>query len=87
VGIAPPNIVNLNEGPVQISNGKISPTPTAMISSGQKMIIPAHQIKIVKKDGTSPSPDSRGFFTLKQQSPQMVAQGISSGYNTQGGSN
>jgi hypothetical protein len=51
------------------------------------MIIPAHQIKIVKKDGTSPSPDSRGFFTLKQQSPQMVAQGISSGYNTQGGSN
>lgn len=38
-----------------------------IMGSGQKMIIPAHQIKIVKKDGASPSPDSRGFFTLNKQ--------------------
>jgi hypothetical protein len=36
------------------------------------MIIPAHQIKIVKKDGTSPSPEARGFFSLKQSSPNQV---------------
>jgi hypothetical protein len=46
------------------NTGKVSPTPQQLISSGQK-IIPAHQIKIVKKDGMSPSPESRGFFTLK----------------------
>jgi hypothetical protein len=44
------------------------------------MIIPAHQIKIVKKDGTSPSPDSRGFFTLKQQSPP--SNGMNGGHSS-----
>jgi hypothetical protein len=44
------------------------------------MIIPAHQIKIVKKDGTSPSPDSRGLFTLKQQSPQ--SNGMNGGHSS-----
>lgn len=77
-----PNLVNMNNE--AISTGKTSPIPgQAIISSGQKMIIPAHQIKIVKKDGTSPSPESRGFFTLKQGSPQVLANNISA-YSTQG---
>jgi hypothetical protein len=44
------------------------------------MIIPAHQIKIAKKDGTSPSPEARGFFTLKQQSPP--SQGLAGGHSS-----
>jgi hypothetical protein len=40
------------------------------------MIIPAHQIKIVKKDGTSPSPEARGFFSMKQSSPNQNSGGV-----------
>jgi hypothetical protein len=60
----PPNLLNMNIG---IDHGKVSPTQQIIGPSGSKMIIPAHQIKIAKKDGASPSPDSRGFFTLNKQ--------------------
>ncbi|TNV74501.1 hypothetical protein FGO68_gene8069 [Halteria grandinella] len=93
--VAAPNLVNMNhQMPVDIhhhlsqnsSGTKTSPTPhqQQIITTGQKMIIPAHQIKIVKKDGTSPSPDSRGFFTLKQQSsPPQTGNGLANAYQTQ----
>jgi hypothetical protein len=64
--------MNLNDNGVNRTSPTPHQQPSAILNSAQKMIIPAHQIKIVKKDGTSPSPDARGFFTLKQQSPNSL---------------
>ena len=67
------NITNQNQGsPNESMNNNIQKiSPQRIIGIGNKVVIPANQIRLVKKDGTSPSPEARQP-TLKQLSPTSV---------------